>query len=225
MEDKLCKALMLSQSATERYGEAFLFKGPRKGGIEMDRGKFVLAGEDKKVLAGIKNALTTNGYIYTGYSQEPFNILRLIRRHTPDLVIVDTGGNFCQIRQIVSVLDEELLAACILVLEKRSDEIIDYLLKTRIISYINKPVFDENMLQITDISMVNYRRVLEYEHKVKQLNDTLETRKIVEKAKWALVEQKCMTEDEAYEWIRKKSRDSRVTMKSIAEAIMLTKGL
>lgn len=191
----------------------------------MEYGKFVLAGEDKKVLSVIKHTLTANGYIFTGYSQELFNVLRLIRRHTPDLVIIDPGNSFIEIKQVISVIDEEILSACILVLSKRNDEIVDYLMKTRIISYITKPVFDENLLQITDISVMNLKRVLEYEKKVKQLNENLESRKVVEKAKWILVEQKGLKEEEAYEMIRKKSRDNRVPMKSIAEALILTNGL
>ncbi|MFZ5986536.1 MAG: ANTAR domain-containing response regulator, partial [Bacillota bacterium] len=61
--------------------------------------------------------------------------------------------------------------------------------------------------------------------KVKKLNDTLESRKIVEKAKWILVEQNGLSEAEAYEAIKKKSRDNRMPMKSIAEALILTRGM
>jgi response regulator NasT len=59
---------------------------------------------------------------------------------------------------------------------------------------------------------------------VKKLNDTLESRKAVEKAKWILVEKEGYTESEAYEAIKKKSRNNRITMKEIAEAIILTRG-
>ncbi|MFZ5985838.1 MAG: hypothetical protein ACOYWZ_01770, partial [Bacillota bacterium] len=124
----------------------------------MEYGKFVLAGEDRKVLAGVKNALAANGHIYTGYSQEPFNVLRLIRRHTPDLVIVDVGNSFKELRQTLVVIDEELLAACILILENRNDEVFDFLRKSRVMTYITKPVFDENIIQITDISIINHKR-------------------------------------------------------------------
>lgn len=191
----------------------------------MEYSKFVLAGEEKKLLANIKNTLTSNGHIYTGYSQEPYNILRLIRRHTPDLVIIDTGSCFRELRQTLSVIDEELLAACILVLESRNDEVFEFLSSSRIMTYITKPVFDENILQITDISIINHKRVQDYERKVKKLNDTLESRKVVEKAKWILVEQNGLSEAEAYEVIKKKSRDNRMPMKNIAEALILTRGM
>lgn len=184
----------------------------------------MLVGEDKKVLANIKNALSASGHIFVGYSCEPNNILRHIRRLTPDLVIVEVNNNFREIRQSLDVIDEEILAACILVLDTRNDEVFDYLRNSRGMTYISKPVFGEVVIQIADIVLMNYKRVLEYENKVKKLNETLESRKVVEKAKWILVKQQCITEDEAYEIIRKKSRDNRMPMKDIADAIILTRG-
>lgn len=50
----------------------------------------------------------------------------------------------------------------------------------------------------------------------------LETRKKVEKAKGILMKEQRLTEDEAYNLIRRSSMDKRVSMKEIAEAIILT---
>lgn len=54
------------------------------------------------------------------------------------------------------------------------------------------------------------------------LKEALETRKVVEKAKGLLMKQHNITEDEAYQLIRKKSMDSKKTMKDVAEAVVLT---
>ena len=189
----------------------------------MEYSKFILCGEDKKVLGGIKNNLTVGGHIFLGYSKEPFNILRHIRHLTPDLVIIEVKNRFRELRQILEVVDEELLAACILLLDSRNDEIFDFLKNTKVITYIAKPVFEDTLLQIVDISLANYRRIIEYEKKVEKLNNSLESRKIVEKAKWLMVEQEGMSENEAYEMIKKKSRDNRMPMRDIAEAIILTR--
>jgi signal transduction protein with GAF and PtsI domain len=53
------------------------------------------------------------------------------------------------------------------------------------------------------------------------IQEELETRKKVERAKGILMKEQGMTEDEAYRLIRKASMDKRVNMKDIAEAIIL----
>jgi len=58
--------------------------------------------------------------------------------------------------------------------------------------------------------------------KTKVIQEELETRKLVERAKGALMKYHGLSEDEAFKRIRKASMDSRKTMREIAEAILLT---
>lgn len=58
--------------------------------------------------------------------------------------------------------------------------------------------------------------------KTKVIQEELETRKLVERAKGALMKKYGLNEDEAFKRIRKASMDSRKTMRVIAEAILLT---
>ncbi|MFC1570736.1 GAF domain-containing protein [Candidatus Omnitrophota bacterium] len=58
--------------------------------------------------------------------------------------------------------------------------------------------------------------------KSKIIQEELETRKKVEKAKGILMKDRGVTEDEAYGVIRKSSMNKRVSMKEIAEAIILS---
>jgi len=58
--------------------------------------------------------------------------------------------------------------------------------------------------------------------KAKVFQEELETRKKVEKAKGILMKEQKISEDAAYNLIRKSSMDKRVNMKDIAEAIILS---
>jgi len=57
--------------------------------------------------------------------------------------------------------------------------------------------------------------------KSKVIQEELETRKRIERAKGILMEEGRLTEEEAYLKIRKYSMDSRKTMREVAEAIIL----
>ncbi|SDB57156.1 GAF domain-containing protein [Desulfonatronum thiosulfatophilum] len=58
--------------------------------------------------------------------------------------------------------------------------------------------------------------------KTKVIREELETRKLVDRAKEILMRRSEINEEEAYRWMRKKSMDSRKTMRRIAEAILLS---
>ena len=58
--------------------------------------------------------------------------------------------------------------------------------------------------------------------KTKVVQEELETRKLVERAKDVLMNRRNKTGEEAYRWIRKRSMDTRKSMRCVAEAIILS---
>jgi signal transduction protein with GAF and PtsI domain len=58
--------------------------------------------------------------------------------------------------------------------------------------------------------------------KSKVIQEELETRKLVDRAKEILMTRHNMDGEEAYRWVQKKSMDSRKSMRQIAEAILLS---
>jgi len=67
----------------------------------------------------------------------------------------------------------------------------------------------------------NQRQKRQLESERSALSDRLETRKLVERAKGILQRELRITEEEAYRTIRRESQDRRISMKEIAESIVL----
>ena len=57
------------------------------------------------------------------------------------------------------------------------------------------------------------------------IQEELETRKLVERAKGILMKRHGLTEEEAFKRIRKTSMDHRKTMREVAEALLLTENM
>jgi two-component system, response regulator PdtaR len=58
--------------------------------------------------------------------------------------------------------------------------------------------------------------------KSKVIQEELETRKLVEKAKEVLVRRRNWSGEDAFRWIQKRSMDSRKSMRDVAEAVLLS---
>jgi signal transduction protein with GAF and PtsI domain len=54
------------------------------------------------------------------------------------------------------------------------------------------------------------------------IQEELETRKLVERAKEVLMRRRNMTGEQAYRWMQKRSMDSRKSMRNVAEAVLLS---
>jgi two-component system, response regulator PdtaR len=56
----------------------------------------------------------------------------------------------------------------------------------------------------------------------KVIQEELETRKLVEKAKEVLIRRRDWSGEDAFRWIQKRSMDSRKSMREVAEAVLLS---
>jgi two-component system, response regulator PdtaR len=63
------------------------------------------------------------------------------------------------------------------------------------------------------------------ENKVKDLEEALATRKVVEKAKGVLMEKYKLSENEAFKRIQRLSMNNRKSMREVAEALLLAEEL
>jgi AmiR/NasT family two-component response regulator len=54
------------------------------------------------------------------------------------------------------------------------------------------------------------------------IQEELETRKLVERAKDILIRRRNLSGEEAFRWIQKRSMDSRKSMREVAEAVLLS---
>jgi signal transduction protein with GAF and PtsI domain len=61
--------------------------------------------------------------------------------------------------------------------------------------------------------------------KSKVIQEELETRKLVEKAKDTLIRRRNWSGEDAFRWIQKRSMDSRKSMREVAEAVLLSEEL
>ena len=61
--------------------------------------------------------------------------------------------------------------------------------------------------------------------KTKVIQEELETRKMVERAKEVLMHRMHIKGDEAYRWLQKSSMDKRKSIRQVAEAVLLSEEL
>ena len=85
-----------------------------------------------------------------------------------------------------------------------------------------KPFREAELMPVIELSFARFEEFRALEKEIGNLNDALESRKVVERAKGVLMETTSLRESEAFHRIRKASMDSRKSMKEVAEAILLT---
>jgi AmiR/NasT family two-component response regulator len=193
-----------------------------KGGYLMAGEKYIVATTENPFQIAVRNILNPVGFIFLGNCSDSISLMRLIRSYHPDFIVVDLGMQVRELRNTIDTIDDEMLCACITVGDYKDIEVGTLLDNSNVLSFCPKPLNKEFLVQIVEMSIMNYRRVFDLNKKLKEMTENYETSKVVERAKWILMERDGMNENEAYERMRKKSMDNRMSMKAISEAIIFT---
>ena len=92
-----------------------------------------------------------------------------------------------------------------------------------VMSYVVKPFREEQVYAAVDLAIHQFVEVSSLRDEVAKLKETIETRKVIEKAKAALIK-KGISEPEAYRKMQKLAMDKRKSLKEVADAILLMEG-
>lgn len=184
--------------------------------------KYIVAAVENPMQISVRNILNPAGYICLGTCSDAISLIRLVRSVHPDFIIVDLGMRMSELRGTLETIDDEMLCACVLTGDYRDAAISSMLENSKVLSFCMKPLNRDILLQTVEMANAGYRRLFELSRKLSEMTENYETRKVVDRAKWILMERDGVNEQEAYDRMRKKSMNNRMSMKSIAEAIIFT---
>jgi len=89
-----------------------------------------------------------------------------------------------------------------------------------VMSYVVKPFREEQLLPAVDLAIHQFVEISTLREEVDKLKETLEARKLIERAKGTLIKNG-LSEPEAYRKMQKIAMDKRKSLKEVAEAILL----
>lgn len=191
----------------------------------MAQTRVVIADDEFIIRMDLKEMLTGLGYQVVGEAGDGRQALQLARELKPDLVIMDIKMPEMDGITAARTLTEERIAPVLLLTAYSQQELVNGAKEAGVASYIVKPFRQDELLPAIEIALSRYREYRELEKEMGDLRETLEARKVIERAKGVLMDQYGLKEADAFRRIQKLSMDTRKSMREIADAIMLAREL
>jgi AmiR/NasT family two-component response regulator len=136
----------------------------------------------------------------------------------PDLAILDVK---MPVLDGISAAEEIIHIAPVLMLTAFSQkELVDRARDAGVMAYVVKPFSINDLIPAMEIAMSRHRQMLSLSAEVADLQERLETRKLIDRAKGILMQALNLTEPEAFSWIQRAAMDRRMSMKDVAQAVI-----
>lgn len=189
--------------------------------ILMHKLRIVIADDEPIILLDLRQMLEELGMSVVGEASDGAQAVEKVRALKPDLAILDVKMPEMDGIEAARILHEERLAPVVLLTAYSDTELIQRAKQAGVYGYIVKPFKQADLTPAIEVALARYQEARELELQVDDLKETLETRKIIERAKGILMDTYGLREQEAYRRIQVQSMNTRKSMREIAEAIII----
>ncbi|MBM4413960.1 MAG: response regulator [Chloroflexi bacterium] len=184
--------------------------------------RLVIADDESIIRLNLRETLVGLGYLVVGDAGDGLSAIHLARELRPDLVIMDIKMPKLDGIQAAKVLTEEKIAPVLLLTAYSDRELVERARDAGVVNYIVKPFREAELLPAIEIALARFAEFQDINKELGDLKDTMETRKLVERAKGVLMDTQGLKEQEAFRKIQQLSMNTRKSMREIAQAILLT---
>lgn len=181
----------------------------------------VLVAEDEALIRlDLVEMLREEGYEVVAEARDGQEAVELTIEHRPDLVIMDVKMPRRDGIDAAAEIAAARLAPVVILTAFSQRELVERARDAGAMAYLVKPFSKADLVPAIELAASRFAEMVALEGEVADLNDRLETRKVVERAKGALMESQSLTEPQAFRWIQRAAMDRRTTMRAVAQAVL-----
>jgi len=188
----------------------------------MDSLRILIADDESIIRLDLKKTLENMGHRVVAEAADGRTAVELARKGELDLAILDIKMPEMDGLDAAKIITEEKICPVLLLTAYSQQDLIDRAKQAGVFGYLVKPFKEADLLPAIEIAISRYKELEALEEEVSSLQDKLETRKLVDRAKGILMDKRGMSEQEAFRWIQLQSMNARKSMREVAEAIILT---
>jgi AmiR/NasT family two-component response regulator len=187
--------------------------------------RIVIAEDESVNRVDLEEELQQQGYEVVGAAADGEAAINLTRELRPDVVLMDIKMPKMDGISAAETLTREKLAPVLLFTAYSDDDLIERARAAGVVHFVTKPWREKDLKPAIEIALSRFNEFRAMETKVKDLEEALATRKVVEKAKGVLMDKYKLSESEAFKRIQRLSMNNRKSMREVAEAILLAEEL
>ena len=182
--------------------------------------RVVIAEDEAIIRLDLKETLEEEGYEVVGETGRGDEAVTLVRDLKPDIAILDIKMPGLDGLSAAREITKERGAAVLILTAFSQRDLIERARDAGALAYLVKPYQRTELIPAVEIALGRFKEMRTLEAEVRGLENQLEIRRLVDRAKGMLMDQHAMAEAQAFNFIQKTAMRERQTMKQVAERII-----
>lgn len=186
----------------------------------LEKLNILLADDEALIRLDLREMLSDAGHKIVGEAADGQQAVKLARELRPNFIIMDVKMPIMDGLEAAAIIGEENIAPVLLLTAYSQKDIVEKATKAGVIAYLVKPVREEQLFPAMEIAFSRFAQLQQLNQELLDLKDSLETRKLVDRAKGILMTAHNISEQDAYRKMQQYSMAKRITLKALAESII-----
>jgi response regulator NasT len=182
--------------------------------------RVVIAEDEAIIRLDLKEMLTEEGYEVVAETGRGDEAVELVREHQPDLAIFDIKMPGLDGLSAAREIAPDRQSAVLILSAFSQRHLIEQARDAGVLSYLVKPFQRSELIPAIEVALARFEELRSLDQAVTGLEDQLETRKAVDRAKGRLMDEHGMSEAEAFGYIQKSAMSGRSNMAEIAQRVI-----
>jgi AmiR/NasT family two-component response regulator len=183
--------------------------------------KRIVLGEDEALIRlDLKEMLEEEGYEVVGEAGDGESAVRLAKELKPDLVILDIKMPGVDGLAAAERISEDRSAPVLILTAFSQKDLVDRAARARAMGYLVKPFQKSDVVPAMEMALARYEELRALEEEVQDLDERLEARKAIDRAKGLLMDRYAMQEADAFRFMQKAAMDKRLKMAEVAQLVI-----
>ena len=197
-----------------------LTRSTSDSGAEAEHPRVVVAEDEALIRLDLVELLEEHGYEIVGQASDGEEAVRLANELEPDLIVMDVKMPKMDGITAADKIAEVRICAVVMLTAFSQRDLIKRAKEAGAMAYVVKPFDASDVIPAIEIAMARFAEIRGVEDEVMDLEERLESRKIVDQAKGILQTSLDLTEPEAFRWIQKTAMDLRKSMREVAQGVI-----
>src|SRR3712207_5875023 len=185
----------------------------------MAEARILVAEGNELAASALEEQLRALGYTIVGIARSGVDVLRMCQELQPDVLLIDM--QLPELREgWMQQLAETYSIPVVLITTHADAEGVRQAERGGALAYLVKPVNPEELPPAIDVALARHRELQQLRSQVEDLQETLDSRKLIERAKGILMKRLNIGDAEAEARLRQRAKEKKTSVKAIAQAIV-----
>ncbi len=181
----------------------------------------MLIAEDEAIIRlDLRETLVEEGYDVVAETGRGDEAVAMARDLAPDLAVMDIGMPGMDGLEAAKIMVGEQLCGVLILTAFSQRDLIEQARDAGALAYLVKPFQKSDLVPALELAHARHRELQELGGEVRSLEERLEARKLIDRAKGRLMDTSGLTEAEAFSFIQKRAMNDRARMRDVAQLVL-----